>query len=767
MTKEGIDREALLKSFQEGKQSKGQLKIFLGMAAGVGKTYAMLEAAQSKMREGIHLIVASVDTHGRPETAKLLEGLPLIPEKKMVYRGKEFKELDLDRVLQIKPELVVIDELAHSNIPGSRNEKRWQDVIEVLDEGIAVYTTCNIQHIESYKDVIERIAEITIRETVPDLIFERATDVELIDLTPQELLQRLKEGKVYTGDLSAIAARNFFQEDRITALREIALRLTAEIVDKELHEIYLALQQRKGWQTRERLLVAVNHKLYSQYLIRTVRRRAYALHAPWIALFVDEEKKLTQEEAALLSKNLALARNLGAEIIATRNRDLAAAILQTAQQREATQIIVGKRQQKSWTQIFKGSLFRRLLKESEYADILLVREPRLFIRAKKKGKKVGYAKPFLKGEQSAQAIYEIVREIAGAPSTAHVFKAFKEKVGALLNGKLEIAVREDGLLIEEQLPLLEGEKERAVANWVLENGKEAGWSTSTLSSAKNLYIPLKGFKTVVGVLAYRPLQDQPLHFEEMNFLYTVAQQLANYLERSLAEERERENRNLQEIEKIYAKVLSTISHELYQPLKTIHDVTHELKKEGAFADTQLRSIENSTETLIRVLENASAMATLSGRLIGFQKIAQDIHALIQACCKKFEPLLKQHRLILKMAEDLPEIAFDFSLMEILLSNLLLNAIQYSPPKTIIELQVETIDTNFILSVLDQGPGIPEEMIDRIFEKFYRVPGTTSTGLGLGLPIASAIAKVHKGEIRVQNLPKGGAKFSLILPLTAF
>lgn len=318
---------------RENRSKKGQLKIFLGMAAGVGKTYAMLEEAQIKTREGVNLLVASIYTHGRQDTAKLVEGLNILPEKSITYKDTVFKELDLDEILRIKPQLVLVDELAHTNIPGSRHPKRWQDVVEILDAGIDVYTTLNIQHLESRKEIVERIAQIRVTETVPDLIIEMASEVELIDLTPGGLLQRLKEGKVYTGDLTEIAAVNFFQEDRLTALREMSLRFTAEKVDHELHSMVSSIQQGKEWKISDKLLVAINHHPSSQQLIRTARRLAFGLDAPWVALHIDQGEDLDEDEKNMLNKNLTLARELGGEVITTADSNIAEGIQRIAQQK--------------------------------------------------------------------------------------------------------------------------------------------------------------------------------------------------------------------------------------------------------------------------------------------------------------------------------------------------------------------------------------------------------------------------------------------------
>src|SRR5579885_2727159 len=349
---------------------RGKLKIFLGMAAGVGKTYSMLENAHQQVEEGIDVLVGVVDTHGRKETAKLLEGLKCLPEKTVSYKGIAFKELDIDAVLKARPQLVLVDELAHTNIPGSRHIKRWQDVMEILSAGIDVYTTLNIQHLESYRDIVETIVGSKMGETVPDSILTEAAEIELVDLTPAELLQRLREGKVYTGDLGEIPPEHFFQEDRLTALREISLRLAAEKVDQTLHEMIATIRREKGWKPRERLLVVFDEHPTSGSLLRTTRRLAFSLHAPWIALYVDTGKSLNEEEIAALNKNLELARGLGAEVLIVKEADMAAGLKRVALQKSVTQIIVDR-------------IPNKLIKPLAEIDIHLVRRPKFLLKKKK------------------------------------------------------------------------------------------------------------------------------------------------------------------------------------------------------------------------------------------------------------------------------------------------------------------------------------------------------------------------------------------------
>lgn len=368
--------DELLSAIQrtEARTGAGRLRIFLGMAAGVGKTYAMLKAAQERMREGTDVIVGLVETHGRPETEQLLAGLRMAPRHAVAYRGASLEELDIDWILHRRPQLVLIDELAHTNAPGSRHPKRWQDVVEILDAGIDVYSTLNVQHIESRKESVEAITGISIRESVPDSILERAAQIILIDITPAELLKRLAEGKVYLGDRAQAALDGFFKEDRLTALREIALRLTAETVDNELQDLIAGQESRGVWKPTERLMVAVSHSPYSEGLIRATRRLAFSLDAPWIAVNVDTGVSLSPEDRTVLSRNMSLVRDLGGEIVTTPDTDIASALKRIARQRGVTQLIIGRPTRRFIRDaIRRGTLADRLVTEAVPFDVHVLR----------------------------------------------------------------------------------------------------------------------------------------------------------------------------------------------------------------------------------------------------------------------------------------------------------------------------------------------------------------------------------------------------------
>jgi two-component system, OmpR family, sensor histidine kinase KdpD len=376
------DPDSILRSIQEDerdrdqRKKKARLKIFFGMSAGVGKTYAMLEAAQRLAREGANVAIGYVETHGRSETDALVKGLEVVPRKTIEYRGLTIREMDIDAILARKPAIALVDELAHTNAEGSRHEKRYQDVIELLDNGIDVYSTLNIQHLESQADVVEKITGIKIRETLPDSILDLADEVELVDIPPEELLKRLAEGKVYVPDRAGMAAENFFRKGNITALREMALHYTAKLVGYELRD-YNARRNIKGpWKSGERLLVAVSPSPYSEYLIRWTRRIAFNLQAPWIALYVEKRRPLSESARELLSRNLNLARELGAEVISTVDEDVINGLVRTAQEKNITQIVVGKPLRRYLFDYLKGgSIIERLLKSSGDIEIHVVTQP--------------------------------------------------------------------------------------------------------------------------------------------------------------------------------------------------------------------------------------------------------------------------------------------------------------------------------------------------------------------------------------------------------
>src|SRR5213592_2119869 len=368
------DPDALLAQMkrEEAKSTRGKLKIFFGMSPGVGKTYAMLLAARERQAEGCEVVVGIVETHGRKETEALLEGMPIMPRSQIEYRGTTLSEMDLDAILTWHPGLAVVDELAHTNAPGSRHPKRYQDVIELLDAGISVYTTLNVQHVASRSDTVRQISGIAVSETVPDSIVDLADEIVLVDLTPDQLRTRLAEGKVYLGERAEWAAKNFFRESNLTALREMALRLVAEHVDRDLHEIMAEQRILGPWKSADRLLVAVSASPYSERLIRYTRRLASSMEASWIVANIEGPRSLSQDGQTRLTRYIALARQLGAEVITTPGRDVAEALLRVARQNNVTQIIMGKPLGTPWFSFLQPALLRKSTSNTASINIHMI-----------------------------------------------------------------------------------------------------------------------------------------------------------------------------------------------------------------------------------------------------------------------------------------------------------------------------------------------------------------------------------------------------------
>lgn len=376
MTDTRPDPDALLKKAQEEERQRhrGRLKVFFGANPGVGKTYAMLEAAHEQRRDGVDVVIGVVETHGRAETESLVKDLEIIPRRRVEYRGTTLSEFDLDAALARRPTIMLVDELAHTNVPGSRHAKRWQDVQELLRAGIHVYTTLNVQHLESLNDVVAKITNVRVRETVPDSILEQAEDVELIDLPPDDLLQRLKDGKVYLSDQIRQAAQHFFRKGNLLALRELALRRTAERVDQQM-EVYRrdhAVVQ--TWPAAETILVCVNMKPRGPRLVRAARQMAAGFHAKWIAAYVQIPRHLTlpQAERDRVVHTLRLAEQLGAETVTLTGEDVAQEVLAYARSRNVTKIIVGKPVRAWWKEWLFGSVVSDLVHRSGDIDIYVI-----------------------------------------------------------------------------------------------------------------------------------------------------------------------------------------------------------------------------------------------------------------------------------------------------------------------------------------------------------------------------------------------------------
>jgi two-component system sensor histidine kinase KdpD len=877
------DPDKLLETIkeEEKKVKKGKLKIFFGMCAGVGKTYALLESAQKAKHDGIDVVIGLVETHKRIETEKLVVGLEQIPLVEIFYRNTKFKEFDLDAVLLRKPQLVLVDELAHTNIPGSRHLKRYQDVIELLDNGINVYTTLNVQHLESRAETVKQITGANIRETVPDSVFEKADEIELVDLTPDELLQRLAEGKVYTPEKSQQAIKNFFRKGNLTALREMALRLTAERVDYQLRDYKIEKRIEETWKSGQRLMVAIGPSPYSAVLIRWTRRLAYTMEASWLAVYVETDQKISEKYEEILAKNFNLAKELGAEVITTSGIDIVTSLINCARENNVTHIIIGKSRKKK---IFlRKGIIERLLDFSGGIDVYVVGGDETQIHPQKKNHfsflpsfesnlknyivaiaviillsifsflikdQIGYQTVSLvllliislmplfnsgrgpiilaallsaiiwdyffippqftfhigrvedvlmfamffivaivngilitrlraqekfvrQREERTQTLNNLLKKLAEATSINDVSEIAVKNIKEVFDLETVIifAAKDNKLLPEPHSAssFTINDKDWYIAQWCYTNNQRAGKTTNTLPSADALYIPLTGSRLNFGVIGLKAEGNLKLNFEQKSFLDTFLAQIITAIEREYLNEIAKDSLLISESERLYKTLFNSISHELKTPITTIMGAVSSLNDSTILENKEtvknlVDEIKIAVERLNRLVENLLDMTRLESGKLKPKLEWNDITDLINNVLNKLENELSNHKVKTNLVITNGVFKFDYGLLEQALVNLLHNCIIYSGFNSKIEVEVKEENDFCIIEIGDNGPGFPEELLDKLFEKFFRVPVNKTGGSGLGLSIAKGFIDALGGNIKAGNKISGGAIYTVTIPI---
>lgn len=856
------DPDALLAAIHadESKARRGRLKVFFGMCPGVGKTYAMLEAARRKVAEGVEVVIGVVETHGRAETLAMLEGIPVVPRAKVEHRGAVIEEMDFEAILIWHPRLVIVDELAHTNAPGSRHPKRYQDVLELLDAGIDVYTTLNVQHVESRTDAVRQFTGVVVRETVPDSVLDVADEIELVDLTPERLRQRLSEGKVYLGERAVAAGANFFREGNLTALREMALRLTAEHVDRRLR----AMQPREPSRSGDRLLVAVSASPHSAELVRWTRRYAASLEAPWIAVAVESAERLAPDDEKRRTATLALARQLGAEVVLTSGAHVGEALLRAAQDHGVTQMVLGKPDGAPWRWLVKNrSPVAWLIQHSGRIDIQLVRTeaggetrpvstrertrnrpqefaialgiaggvtalslllapivgywavaliylltvtlagaalrgaPTLFLAGLsallwnflfippihtfvigKPHDAMMFAMFFIvalvtghltsrlrererlehRREQRANALYQLTRRLAAATSRddavrevlAQVKKHFGLNAAALLRD-------EAGAFSGKAHPANTwslSAKEEGVAAWAFQNKRPAGRDTDTLPDGDALHLPLIVADRVEGVLAVELGAAGGLVPEQRELLEAFASQLAIVAEKERLASAQRSAQVAAESERLQKTLFDSVSHELKTPIAAIRAALDQPNVDRA-------EIQRANDRLRRTVDHLLDATRIESGMLKPVVEWCDAGELAREAC---ELAAVGERVVLEIAPELPPLRVDHGLITQALATLVDNATTHGSAREPARLAVVRNGEFIRFEVTDRGAGLAPGMEEKVFEKFFRVPGSPAGGIGLGLSIARRLAEAHRGTLTAGNHPAGGARFILQLPI---
>ncbi len=863
-------------------RKRGRLKVFLGMSPGVGKTYEMLRAARRRKAEGEDVVVGVVEAHGRKETMSLLRGLEVMARRPIAYRERTLLEFDIDAAIARRPDLLLVDEYAHSNAPGSRHPKRWQDVEEILEAGIDVWTTLNVQHLESLSDVVLRITGVRQRESVPDSALSRADDIELVDITPEELRKRLAEGKVYVPETARLASDNFFKVENLTALRELALRRAAQTVDDQLTARLREQGAAGPWAAGERILVLVAGDAMAGPLVRTGRRMSdMMMDAPWTVAHVDRPSGARHGvgSAGKLSDALKLAEQLGGRTVVLSGDDVVRAIMDHAHNNHVTQIVLAKGRDSRLSEWLGRSLAAELLRQARGVAVHVVtdevepepkapKDVRLNLAGGWRGYAVGVACViaatglallldrtfervdlgviYLTAVLAAGALYGLRPALAAATVAFLTYNflflqpKFSFAIGsptdvltlivfwgvALTTGALAGRVREQAraaqrrasavsallaasqrltgigdrgeaarilaeqtaaaagagavvlLPVENELTLTAGAPGKpeldaeamAAARWAWEKGEPAGHGTGTLPQARWSFRPLQGVRDRAGVAGIEAAALSPGSDEEKLAL-ALLDQGAVAVERADLAGQAVETETLRRTDRFRGALMNSVSHDLRTPLSTVLGASTTLidlgdKLKPAVRADLLLSIREEAERLSRYVGDLLDMTRLEGGGLNIRADWVDVRDVLNAAGKRVARRLGERKLARDFPAQLSLVMVDQGLLEQALVNILENAIAYSPDGSTVELAAYEDRGAVVISIEDEGKGIPTAELERVFDKFRRMeePSDRTKGAGLGLAIARGFVEAMNGRIAAASPIQDGKGTRILISL---
>lgn len=877
--------------------ARGTLTVFLGAMAGVGKTFAMLQAARERRRGGEDVVIGWTDARDRAETAELAEGFWAVAPKVIFCQGKRLEEMDVNAVLARRPDLAVVDDLAHSNLPGSRYRHRYQDIEALLAAGIDVYTSINIGEIENLSEIAAQVTGTAAEETVPDAFLEKAGAIRFVDAAPQELTWRLKEGKTCPAAQAQKAAGSFLAESNFSVLRELALCFMTRHVDKDSMRHMRAYNGRKSWRASGKVMVGVSGSPFSAQLIRAAARLAAGLGAELLAVHVQVSAShfpMGDKECDGIARSMRLAEGLGAKTLTAIGDDFADEFLKIAKNQNVTAIVIGKPRHRRFLEFIRGGsvvdrivcrsgginvyalqgleaekgetascggVKRRKFQPALYAayfsclimtmavvgglyffnahlseiDAAMLSLIPVILSAVWWGRWLSYFAAFLnvlsfnflfvkplyqltvddfqylwsfvifllvsfligerterlhkemrrarRQEKSTQAVYEFSRDIIAVAETAEIGKWLARYAGEIIECKTVVALPEDGVMTDHLFqfdffwdksiqPSRQGMSgaEFAVIDWVYKNKREAGRSTDILPGGDYLYLPIGIKGKVYGVLGVY-VGEKLLTPRERRLLDAWVRLAAIAMERADLTQQAYQAALLMEADKLRGALFSSISHELKTPLAaTLASVSMLLEPDVPYTKEDRRelltNIKESSLRMERLIVNLLDTARLESGMMQLKYDWCDIQDLFGTTLRHMGERLKDKNIKVELGEDLPLIQADFVLLEQVLINLVDNAVKYSPREAEIILRAEKQGNLAVLSVLDNGCGIPEECIENIFQKFYRVKRQKeNSGTGLGLSICKGIVEAHHGTIRAENRPGGGVCICFALPVS--
>jgi len=890
MSEQRPDPDQLLEQMQaeEARAHRGRLRIFFGATAGVGKTYAMLEAARAARASGTDVVIGYVEPHGRVETERLMDGLEQVPTLAVRYRDIVRKEFNLDAALARHPAILIVDELAHSNLAGGdpvpRHPKRWQDIEELLDAGIDVWTTVNVQHLESLNDVVAQITGARQRETLPDRIFDEAHEVELIDLPPDDLLARLRAGKIYRAQDAGTATERFFRKPNLLALRELALRRMTERVEVAARASLPSDEQSRGWLARDRVLVATGPDPQSEQMIRSGKRIADALDADWTVVYVETPAllRLSEKERDRRIALLRLAETLGAETVTLDGSSAVDALLEYATARQFTRVLVGAPKRRGWRALLRPSVATELALRARDFDVITIAARGEPIPPRpppgERAQPVRWSRyaaalaitvictvlaqlmyPYLElsnlvmlyllgvtaaglrfgrgpsvvaavlnvaafdfffvpprftfavsdaqylitfgvmltialtlatlmanvrrqtrvagaRERRTALLYRMSRELAATRGTSDMARIAIKHVAEVFQCEAVLLLPDGaGKLHAPREPPVEGSyrgSDIAVAQWVLDHGRRAGFGSDTLPASPALYLPLGDSRRLLGVLAVLPHNRRLVLLpEQLHLLETFAGQIGVALEREMLASQAEAARVASQSESLRNTLLASISHDLRTPLAVMAGAGSTLAEHGAALDDATRrslaqTIESRAREMSELISNVLDLTRFESGKPTLRRAWESVDDLAAVALTRMQARLADHPVELRLPDELPPVHVDATLVVQLFTNLFDNFIKHTPAGS--HATVTAIQDGDFLRVIvdDDGPGFPPGDPARLFDKFQRGDDEgVIAGVGLGLAICRAIAQAHGGTIVAVARPQGGARFEFTLPVT--
>lgn len=884
--------EELLKEIKEKEKNKtrGRLKIFFGYAAGVGKTYAMLEAAHAAKQRGIDVVAGYIEPHARPQTTALINGLECIPNLITKHKGITLSEFNLDAALERKPQLILVDELAHTNAPECRHTKRYQDIEELLKAGINVYTTVNVQHIESLNDTVASITGVFVHERIPDSVFDNADQVELVDIEPQELIDRMRSGNVYKPDQAERAMDNFFTVENLTALREIALRRCADRVN--LITENARIKSHSDYHTDEHILVCLSSSPSNAKIIRTAARMASAFRGAFTALFVEtpDFSVMPEEDIKRLRANMRLAGQLGAKIETVYGEDVPFQIAEFARLSGVSKIVIGRSSATRKTIFSKPSLTEKLIINAPNLDVhiipdadssakayrarkarnnagivfslsdilkctailiaasclgmlfrhlgfdeaniimmyvlgvlvtsvitthriyslissivsvlvfnFLFTDPEFTLRAYDRGYPVTFLIMFFaalltgslairlknNARQSAQSAYrtkvlfDTSQLLQHAGDTNAIVSTTANQLVKLLGKDIVFYPTEKDTLGEPHIFAATGKAvsgditsvgETAVAKWVLKNNKHAGATTETLPNAKCLYLAVRVNDRVYGVVGIY-IGTQPLDSFENSILLSILGECALALENEKNAREKEEAAILAKNEQLRANLLRAISHDLRTPLTSISGNASNLLSNGDSFDKETKrqlysDIYDDSMWLINLVENLLSVTRIEEGNVNLNVSEDLVDDVITEALHHVNRRSIEHHIKVENKEEYLLAKMDSKLMVQVVINIVDNAIKYTPSGSDILIKTWKDGDKAVISIADNGPGIPDDMKKRVFDMFYSGANKVADSrrsLGLGLALCKSIVNAHGGKIEVSDNAPHGTVFTVTLP----